>query len=170
MIGITSLDLLAHAARLTDRLVAAVVDARRGEVFTALYRSVPGGVQQVSPPAVVRPEDLASELQARNEECVLVGDGAVRHRGVFADVDHARLGGRNSPTRPPPSSSAWPTPGRSASSSCHRESWPRCTCGTRTSRRAGRSAHEPPVNLRNCAGCGRPATRNGAISVMGDVA
>ncbi len=93
MIGITSLDLLAHAARLTDRLVAAAVDARRGEVFTALYRSVPGGVQQVSPPAVVRPEDLASELQARNEECVLVGDGAVRHRSVFAEVDHARLGG-----------------------------------------------------------------------------
>ena len=93
MIGLTSLDLLAHAAHLSDRLVAATVDARRGEVFTALYRPVPGGVQQVSPPAVARPEELASELQARNEECLLVGDGAVRHRSVFAEVDHARLGG-----------------------------------------------------------------------------
>ena len=93
MIGFTSLDLLAHAAHLSDRLVAATVDARRGEVFTALYRPVPGGVQQVSPPTVTRPEDLASELQARNEECLLVGDGAVRHRGVFAEVDHARIGG-----------------------------------------------------------------------------
>jgi tRNA threonylcarbamoyladenosine biosynthesis protein TsaB len=93
MIGITSLDLLAHAAHLTDRLVVAAVDARRGEVFSALYRPVPGGVQQVSPPTVIRPEQLASELQARNEECLLVGDGAVRHRTVFADVDHARLGG-----------------------------------------------------------------------------
>ncbi|HYF46464.1 MAG TPA: tRNA (adenosine(37)-N6)-threonylcarbamoyltransferase complex dimerization subunit type 1 TsaB, partial [Acidimicrobiales bacterium] len=93
MIGFTSLDLLAHAAHLTDRLVVAAVDARRGEVFAALYRPVPGGVQQEAPPAVVRPDELASELQARNEECLLVGDGAVRHRDVFADVDHARLGG-----------------------------------------------------------------------------
>ena len=93
MIGFTSLDLLAHAAHLTDRLVVAAVDARRGEVFAAMYRPVPGGVQQEAPPAVVRPEELASELQARNEECLLVGDGAVRHRDVFDDVDHARLGG-----------------------------------------------------------------------------
>jgi tRNA threonylcarbamoyladenosine biosynthesis protein TsaB len=93
MIGLTSLDLLAHAAHLTDRLVAAAVDARRGEVFAALYQPVPGGVQQVSEPTVIRPEELASELQARNEECLLVGDGAARHRDVFAEVDHARLGG-----------------------------------------------------------------------------
>lgn len=93
MIGLTSLDLLAHAAHLTDRLVVAAVDARRGEVFSALYQPVPGGVQQVTAPAVVRPEELASELQARNEECLLVGDGAARYRDVFAEVDHARLGG-----------------------------------------------------------------------------
>jgi tRNA threonylcarbamoyladenosine biosynthesis protein TsaB len=93
MIGMTSLDLLAHAAHLTERLVVTAVDARRGEVFSALYRPVPGGVQQVSPPAVVRPEELASDLQARNEDCLLVGDGAERHRDVFAGVDHARLGG-----------------------------------------------------------------------------
>lgn len=93
MVGFTSLDLLAHAAHLTDRLIAAAVDARRGEVFAALYRPVPGGVQQVSDPSVVRPDELASELLARGEECLLVGDGAVRHRDVFADVDHARPGG-----------------------------------------------------------------------------
>jgi tRNA threonylcarbamoyladenosine biosynthesis protein TsaB len=93
MVGATSLDLLAHAAHLTDRLLAAVVDARRGEVFAALYRPVPGGVQQVSPPTVVRPEELASELIAGAEECLLVGDGARRYREVFAEVDRARLGG-----------------------------------------------------------------------------
>jgi tRNA threonylcarbamoyladenosine biosynthesis protein TsaB len=73
--------------------VVAAVDARRGEVFSALYRPVPGGVQQVGPPTVVRPDELASELQARNEECLLVGDGVLRHRDVFATVDHALLGG-----------------------------------------------------------------------------
>ena len=93
MVGLTSLDLLAHAAHLTDRLIAATVDARRGEVFAALYRSVPGGVQQVQEPTVSRPDELSSDLLARGEECLLVGDGALRHREVFDDLDHARFGG-----------------------------------------------------------------------------
>lgn len=93
MVGITSLDLLAHAAHLTDRLIAAAVDARRKEVFAALYRPVPGGVQQISPPSVIRPEELASELLARGEDCLLVGDGAARYRDAFADLDHALLAG-----------------------------------------------------------------------------
>ncbi len=93
MVGITSLDLLAHAAHLTDRVIAAAVDARRGEVFAALYRPVPGGVQQTMAPAVLRPEELASELLALGEDCLLVGDGAVRHREVFTEADHLRFGG-----------------------------------------------------------------------------
>jgi len=93
MVGITSLDLLAHAAHLTDRLIAAAVDARRGEVFAALYRPVPGGVQQIMAPTVLRPEELASELLAQGDDCLLVGDGAVRHREVFAEADHLRFGG-----------------------------------------------------------------------------
>src|SRR5690606_32091346 len=37
MIGITSLDLLAWSNRHTDRLVVPVIDARKGEVFWAMY-------------------------------------------------------------------------------------------------------------------------------------
>ena len=64
MIGIPSLDLLAFPARYTSRLIVAVIDARRGEVFYALYRQVPGGVQRVSPISVGTPDDLAAELLA----------------------------------------------------------------------------------------------------------
>src|SRR4051794_23926650 len=50
MIGISSLDLLAFPHRRADRLVVPVVDARKDEVFYAMYRPVPGGIQQVVPP------------------------------------------------------------------------------------------------------------------------
>jgi tRNA threonylcarbamoyl adenosine modification protein YeaZ len=50
MIGISSLDLLAFPSRHTDRVVVPVVDARKGEVFYAMYRQVPGGLQQVAEP------------------------------------------------------------------------------------------------------------------------
>ena len=92
MIGVSSLDLLAFPARHTNRLIVAVVDARRGEVFHAFYRQVPGGVQRVTEPQVATPEELASELLARNEECLLVGDGALRHREVLDDVRRVELG------------------------------------------------------------------------------
>ena len=38
-------------------MITAAVDARRGEVFHATYRSVPGGVQRISEPAVGQPEE-----------------------------------------------------------------------------------------------------------------
>ncbi len=86
VIPISSLDLLAFPARFTDRLIAAVIDARRGEVFWALYRQVPGGVQRTTEPRVSTPQDLLGELQAQGEEMLLVGDGAVRHTEVFRDL------------------------------------------------------------------------------------
>lgn len=83
MIGVPSLDLLAFPVRFTSRLIVAAVDARRGELFYAFYRQVPGGVQRLGEHRVGSPDDLASELMASGEECLLVGDGAVRYREVF---------------------------------------------------------------------------------------
>ncbi len=79
MIAVSSLDLLAFPVRFTDRRIAAVIDARRGEVFWAFYRSVPGGVQREGEPVVGSPDELAADLLARPGETLLVGDGAVRY-------------------------------------------------------------------------------------------
>jgi tRNA threonylcarbamoyladenosine biosynthesis protein TsaB len=83
MIGVSSLDLLAFPVRFTSRLIVATIDARRGELFYAFYRQVPGGVQRISPHQVGSPDDLASEILAAGEECLMVGDGAQRYREVF---------------------------------------------------------------------------------------
>lgn len=84
MIGISSLDLLAFPLRHTDRTVAAVIDARKGELFYAFYRPVPGGVQRVTEPAVGKVDDLVGELMARGQNVVCVGDGALRYRDDIA--------------------------------------------------------------------------------------
>ena len=93
MIGLSSLDLLAFPVRFSTRRIGAVVDARRGEVFFAWYRQVPGGVQRVSEPQVGSPDDLCSELVATGEDCLLVGDGALRYRSELAALDHVELAG-----------------------------------------------------------------------------
>jgi len=86
MIGIASLDLLAFEVRWTSRRIVSVVDARRGEVFYAFYRQVPGGVQRLSEMRCGSPEELCSEIQATGEECVAIGDGALRHREMLTDL------------------------------------------------------------------------------------
>ncbi|MER3452588.1 MAG: tRNA (adenosine(37)-N6)-threonylcarbamoyltransferase complex dimerization subunit type 1 TsaB [Acidimicrobiia bacterium] len=96
VVGVPSLDLLAFPLRHTHRLIVPVIDARRGEVFYAFYRQVPGGVQRVSEHQLGRPEDLASELLATGEECLVVGDGAMRYRGRFEDVARIEFGGVDS--------------------------------------------------------------------------
>ena len=50
LVGISSLDLLAFPLRHTSKVIASVIDARKGEVFYAFYLPSPGGVQRVSEP------------------------------------------------------------------------------------------------------------------------
>jgi len=92
MIGVSSLDLVAFAVRYTPRLIVAVLDARRGELYYAFYRQVPGGVQRLSPYQIGSAEDVASELMASRQDCLVVGDGALRYADVFEDVAGTEFG------------------------------------------------------------------------------
>ncbi len=90
VVGVTSLDLLARAwraGRPATGPVAAVVDARRAEVFWAGYR--PGDDAPVTVPAVEPPEVVADKLAEWGDEVVAVGDGARR----YADILTGAAGG-----------------------------------------------------------------------------
>ncbi len=91
MIGVPSLDLLAFPVRFSHRLIVAAIDARRGELFYAFYRQVPGGLQRLSPHQVGSPDDLASELMASGDECLLVGDGVVRYCDRFEGITKVEI-------------------------------------------------------------------------------
>jgi tRNA threonylcarbamoyladenosine biosynthesis protein TsaB len=98
MIGISSLDLLAFPCRHTDRVIVPVIDARKSEVFWAMYRQVPGGVQQVSPPTVGPVDDLVADLLARSQEALCVGGGAERFRNEILDGYRCEIGGGAHPS------------------------------------------------------------------------
>jgi tRNA threonylcarbamoyladenosine biosynthesis protein TsaB len=91
MIGISSLDLLAFPHRRSDRVIVPVIDARKGEVFYAMYRQVPGGLQQVSPPQVGPVDELVGDLLARSQDVLCVGDGAHRYRDEILDGFHCEI-------------------------------------------------------------------------------
>ena len=94
MIGVSSLDLGAFAVAHSSRMIVPCWDARRGEVFAAQYRSVPGGVQRITEPAVFKPEELVADLMAVDEEVLLLGDGAERYREQFEKVSRVEIAGK----------------------------------------------------------------------------
>jgi tRNA threonylcarbamoyladenosine biosynthesis protein TsaB len=73
LVGVGSLHALAAGA---EGLVAAVLDARRGEVFAGVYDSG----RELIAPAALAPEALADRLAAMEVAVQAVGDGAVRFR------------------------------------------------------------------------------------------
>jgi tRNA threonylcarbamoyladenosine biosynthesis protein TsaB len=92
MIGVASLDLVAFPVRWSPRLIVAAIDARRGELFTATYRHVPGGIQRLDDRRVSTAADLAGEVEATGQDVLLVGDGALRYHEAFADLGRVELG------------------------------------------------------------------------------
>jgi tRNA threonylcarbamoyladenosine biosynthesis protein TsaB len=93
MIGVSSLDLGAFAVEHSRRLIVPCYDARRGEVFTANYRSVPGGVQRLSDRIVCTPDELLASLMAKSEDVLMLGDGAQRYREAFSSISHVEFAG-----------------------------------------------------------------------------
>jgi tRNA threonylcarbamoyladenosine biosynthesis protein TsaB len=86
VVGLASLDLLAFPVRHVRRLICSVLDAKRGELFWAFYRSAPAGVQRVGEFRVGPPDKLAGELGASAEDVLAIGDGAVAHRALLESV------------------------------------------------------------------------------------
>ena len=73
VVAVSSLEALAVQAAVADGVVAAMVDARRGEVYSATYRVKDGQVVQLAPEAVLKP---AAAVRRVPVPCRLVGSGA----------------------------------------------------------------------------------------------
>jgi tRNA threonylcarbamoyladenosine biosynthesis protein TsaB len=86
VVGIGSLDVLAFAVQYTRSRICAVSDGKRGEVYYAFYRPVPGGLARESEYLVGPPERLGAELEASGEETLLVGGGALLYRRVLEEA------------------------------------------------------------------------------------
>jgi tRNA threonylcarbamoyladenosine biosynthesis protein TsaB len=93
LVPVVSLDLLAYPLRHTDKIVVPVMDARRHEVYYAMYQPVPGGLQRLGGYELGPVADVTAELSARGADALVCGDGALRFRDAFDDVDRVELAG-----------------------------------------------------------------------------
>ncbi len=86
IVGMASLDLVAYEVRYSPKVICAVLDAKRKEVFYAFYRASPGGIQRMSEYGVAKPAHLATTIVSRPEDVLIVGNGALIYRHEFDDL------------------------------------------------------------------------------------
>lgn len=96
MIGLTSLEVLAHPLRRTGhrsaQIIASVVDGRKGQVFFAFFRIGDGEVRQLDEPRAGSVEDLLAAIEDRAQDVLCVGDGAIRYGVDIATSRFATVG------------------------------------------------------------------------------
>ncbi|MCM8780006.1 MAG: tRNA (adenosine(37)-N6)-threonylcarbamoyltransferase complex dimerization subunit type 1 TsaB [Candidatus Omnitrophica bacterium] len=84
--GISSLDILAHNAReYAQGLIIPMVDARRGLVYSAIYKIKKDNIKKASPYMLVSPSDLLNLLKKlkSKERVLFLGDGIKQYRDLI---------------------------------------------------------------------------------------
>jgi tRNA threonylcarbamoyladenosine biosynthesis protein TsaB len=85
LLAVPTLEALARTVVDQHGVVCALLDARRGELYTACFESSASGWRRLSPDALVTSEALAATLPT---PCTVVGDGVVS----YGDFLHTRFG------------------------------------------------------------------------------
>ncbi len=75
-VGVSTLESMAWHGLAAGGLVCPVMDARRSQVYNALFRIVDGKPRRLTEDRPIALETLAGELRAYDERVFLVGDGA----------------------------------------------------------------------------------------------
>lgn len=75
-IAVSSLAGTAWNVALTDRLICPVMDARRGQLYNALFTSENGQLTRLTPDRLILKDELKKELISLGKSVLLVGDGA----------------------------------------------------------------------------------------------
>ena len=92
LVGVISLEAIAAGAEDTlSGLIAPCLDARRGEIYAALYRQSASGLVVVSPPEAVDPALWGDRLMRRGEEVHVIGPGIFPRPAVVGRMGWRRF-------------------------------------------------------------------------------
>jgi len=86
VVAISTLKVLAWNLYMAPGLICPILDARKNEVYTCLYKSVPGGLEELADPAAVSIDRLVDELSRFSDEVIFLGDGVPVYEDVLRDM------------------------------------------------------------------------------------
>ncbi len=83
-VGVSTLCAMAqNLAHLDGALLVCAMDARRSQVYNALFEAKGGALERLTPDRAIGLEELAAELQGDTRKKVVLGDGAVLAHGYL---------------------------------------------------------------------------------------
>lgn len=88
-VGISTLEALANNARCFCGLLSPILDARRGQVYNALFECDGREMKRLTPDRALPLDELLSELEADGRQTAFMGDGVFVYR---CEIE-SRLGG-----------------------------------------------------------------------------
>lgn len=94
ILGIPSLDAIAQRNMKESAIICPVVDAKRGEVYAAFYRSAGETIKRFTDLKAIKPDELAELLKLEGyERVIFAGDGLKLYSDVLVQVlgDKAEL-------------------------------------------------------------------------------
>lgn len=80
LISVPTVDGLAANLWESKHLVCPIMDARRGQVYTGIYRFTDGKMEVLEPQCAVSLEEIIKKLEDRKEEVIFLGDGVPVYR------------------------------------------------------------------------------------------
>jgi len=85
--GVGTLDALAHPLTGMKNLVCPVLNARKNEVYTAVYDGSGGSLERLAGPLAIRPEDLVHILlEMTAGKVTFLGDGVTEYMDMLVDL------------------------------------------------------------------------------------
>ena len=96
-VGVSTLAAMARNVAWMDGLVVCAMDARRQQVYNALFPAENGRLTRLTPDRAISLEDLAAEIKADARPKIIVGDGArlcyndLSERGISCRMAPAHL-------------------------------------------------------------------------------
>ena len=85
--GVSTLEAMAKSLDVFDGVVCACMDARRSQVYNALFAAENGKLRRLTPDRAISLEELGQDLKPMQKPVFLVGDGAVlTHNTLSASV------------------------------------------------------------------------------------
>ncbi len=86
LVGVGTLEALAYPLAGFSNLVCPVINARKNEVYAAVFSASPeGSLKSIIEPASRTPAELVAQLKKLSPAIVFVGDGALTYKEIFSE-------------------------------------------------------------------------------------
>lgn len=88
LINIPTLDAIAFNLFKTDGLICPIMDARRNQVYTGIYKFVDDEFHTVQSQMAVEINEIANEINKLNKSVIFLGDGVPVYKDILKELLH----------------------------------------------------------------------------------